>query len=144
MPPQRTPLGVTSGNATRGTELSPYERGRAVGMHSKGASLREISKSLKRNRTSITGAMALDILNTNGSSLPRPGRPHLYNPRDQRMMLRNLRSYPKLTFQQRREDTGLPMSNSYIKCLARANGMSHWRAKKRPELNKDIAAKRLL
>ena len=59
-------------------------------------------------------------------------------------MLRNLRIYPKLTFQQRREDTSLKMSNSYIKNLARENGLHHWRAKKRPEITAKHAAERLL
>jgi hypothetical protein len=37
-------------------------------------------------------------------------------------------------FQHCHEDIGLKMSNSYIKDLVRVNGITHWRAKKRPEL----------
>jgi hypothetical protein len=36
------------------------------------------------------------------------------------------------------------MSNSYIKNLARENGLYHWRAKKRPELTEKHTAERLL
>jgi transposase len=36
------------------------------------------------------------------------------------------------------------MSNSYIKDLARANGIAHWRAKKRPELSPKNASDRFL
>jgi hypothetical protein len=59
-------------------------------------------------------------------------------------MLRNLRLVPKAKFEDRRKATNLKMSNSYIKNLARANGLSHWRAKKRPELSEANAAARLL
>jgi hypothetical protein len=58
-------------------------------------------------------------------------------------MLQNLRTFPQLTFQQRRDDTGLKMSNSDIKNLARASGLHHWRAKKRPELTPIRAMQRL-
>jgi hypothetical protein len=36
------------------------------------------------------------------------------------------------------------MSNSFIKDLAWANGLSYWRAKHRPELSEAVAANRLL
>jgi hypothetical protein len=49
-------------------------------------------------------------------------------------MLRYLRKYPKSAFQQRREDTGLKISNTTIKTLVRENSLCYWRAKKRPEL----------
>jgi hypothetical protein len=54
-------------------------------------------------------------------------------------MLKNLRLYPKLTFDQRRAETGLVCKNTWLKDLARANGLHHWRAKKRPELTPEIA-----
>jgi hypothetical protein len=60
------------------------------------------------------------------------------------MLVRHLRKYPKSSFQQRREDTGLKMSNTTIKRLAHDNNVQHWRAKKRPELSEKNAAERLL
>ena len=145
MPPQRTPLRSINGNrGIRGPELTPYKRGRIVGAFDAGLSPREIELQLNHSRGAVRGAIALSNLKTNGASLPRSGRPLIYNDRDQRTMLRNLRLYPKSTFQQRREDTGLKMSNSYIKDLARKNGLFHWRAKKRPELTEKHAAERLL
>ena len=98
---------------------------------------------MKRGRDSVRRAIALDILNTNSNSLPRPGRPRLYSDRDRRTILYNLRAFPKITFQQRREDTGLTMSNSYIKNIVYENGLKHWRTKKRPELTSKVVALRL-
>ena len=139
----RTPLGPISRNKVRGPETDPYTRGKMAGLYIAGMSQRQIVDVMKRGRDSARGAIALDILNTNGNSLPRPGRPRLYSDRDRRTILRNLRAFPKITFQQRREDTGLTMSNSYIKNIARENSLKHWRAKKRPELTSKVAALRL-
>jgi hypothetical protein len=141
----RTPLMALDVNIRRwGSEISPYERGRIEGARIAGLSLREIELQMMHSRGAVRGTIALEILRSNGASLPRKGRPIVYNERDRRTMLRNIRSFPKLRFQQRRDDTGLKMSNSYIKDLARANGIAHWRAKKRPELSPKNAADRLL
>ena len=59
-------------------------------------------------------------------------------------MLRNLHLVPKAKFEDRWKATNLKMSNSYIKNLAHVNGLSHWRAKKRPKLLEANAATRLL
>jgi hypothetical protein len=95
------------------------------------------------SRQAVRGSIALEILNTNGASLLRPGRPIIYYPRDRRMMLCSLRLEPKLTFDQRRASTGLTMSNAYIKKIAKENGLSHWRTKLRPALTEEVAALRL-
>ena len=58
-------------------------------------------------------------------------------------MLQCLRSYPKMTYERRRETIGLKMSNSYIRELAIAEGLKHWRVKKRLELILVVAAERL-
>ena len=49
-----------------------------------------------------------------------------------------------MTYEQRRKDTGLAMGDDYIHDLAEAEGLRHWRAKKRPELTPKVAAERLL
>jgi transposase len=145
MPPIRTPLRSIDRNIQgRGPELSPYERGKIEGARIAGMSPREIELHLDRSRSAVRGTIALEISRSNGESLPRTGRPIIYTDRDNRTMLRNLRLHPKSTFQERRDDTGLKMSNSTIKNLARLYGLQHWRAKKRPELTVKVAADRLL
>ena len=100
-------------------------------------------ESTLASRKAVRGSIALEILNTNGASLPRPGRPIIYDPRDKRLMLRCLRLEPKLTFDQRREHTGLDMSNTTIKTIAKENGLHHWRATTLPALTPEVAALRL-
>jgi hypothetical protein len=129
MPPQRTPLAELMANRPRGPEYSPYTRGKIAGMHIAGLTQRKIMDLTDASRQGVRGSIALEILNTNGASLPRPGRPIIYHPRDRRIMLRTLRFQPKLTFDQRRTTTGINMSNTYIKNLARENGILHLRAK---------------
>lgn len=145
MAPQRTPLGLLNNNPRyRGPELSPNKRGRATGMCAGGMSEVKVAVELEVSRRAVRNAKRLAALNTEGRSLPRSGRPRVYTDRDNRTMLRNLRLFPKNTFETRRRETGLGMSNTYIKNLARASGLAHWRAKKRPELSEKVAAERLL
>ena len=49
-------------------------------------------------------------------------------------MLRCCRLHPKLTFNACRAFCDTKISNSHIKALCREANLSHWRAKKRPEL----------
>jgi len=95
----RTPLRDLDVNIRRrGPELTPYERGRIIGARIGGMSPREIELHMKHSKGAVQGTIALEILRSNGNSLPRKGRPIVYNERDRRSMLRNIRSFPKLTF----------------------------------------------
>jgi hypothetical protein len=96
----RTPLKDLDVNLRRrGTELTPYERGRILGVRVAGMSPREIEVAINYSKYAITGTIVLEILRLNSNSLPRKGRLIIYNERDRRSMLRNIRSFLKLTFQ---------------------------------------------
>lgn len=145
MTPPRTPLAQTDGNRRPPNhELTPYERGKIEGAAAGGLSHSQIRALVKRDRSTIATTLRRAGVRQDGYSQPRKGRPQVYSERDQRTMLRNLRLQPKFKFEERRKATGLKMGNTYIKDLARANGLSHWRAKKRPELSEANAAARLL
>ena len=93
------------------------------------------------------GAVRSTINNRTGpqwESQPRSGCKKIYNERDGRIRLRNLRLYPGMKFRDRRTESGLDMSNSTIKRIARKYGLHHWRAKRLPELTKEVAAILLL
>jgi hypothetical protein len=144
MPPQRTPLRAIDSNRTRGKDITPYMRGKIVGAANNGALPAEIQVQFSVSRGAVRGSITQDTARPNGESAPRSGCPSVYTVRDERMMLRHLRLHPKSTFDERRRNTGLEMSNSTIKRIAQKNGLQHWRAKKRPELTEEHAAERLL
>jgi hypothetical protein len=144
MPPQRTVLGSIDPNRTRGKDLSPYLRGKLIGAANAGQSHTSIQAEYGVSRKALRGTIAQDYTRPEGLSAKKPGCPSTYSIRDERMMLRNLRLSPKSTFDERRKDTGLEMSNSTIKRVAQKHGLQHWRAKKRPELTQKHADARLL
>ena len=60
MPPQRTPLrSIDSNRASRGPELTPYERGHIIGAKATGLSPREIKLQLNYSRGTIRGVITL-------------------------------------------------------------------------------------
>jgi transposase len=144
MPPQRTPLRAIAGNGVRGLDIEPYMRGKIVGMANNGASPAEIQVEYGVSRGAVRGSIAQDYARPIGHSAPRSGCPVTFTVRQNRLMLRNLRLHPKSTFDDRRTESGVDMSNSTIKRPARKHGLHHWRAKKRPELTEEHAAARLL
>lgn len=140
----RTPLCPISGNVKRGCELTPYERGIIIGSYNSSKSPCEIELEISYSRGAVRSTIALETTRANGVSLPRSGHPIIYNDRDKRIMLRYIRIYPKSTFEERHKETGLNMSNSYIKNLVRRHSIHHWHTKKRPELTEKHIATRLL
>jgi hypothetical protein len=109
------------GNTPWGSETDSYTRGKIAGLHIAGLTQRAIMNATNTSRKAVRGSICLEILNINGASLPRPGWPVIYDPYHKRVMLRNLRGFLKLTFDERREQTGLDMFNSTIKLIARSN-----------------------
>jgi hypothetical protein len=51
---------------------------------------REIELAIGHFRRAVRGTIALATSRLDGASLPRSGRPVVYNDRDQRMMLRHI------------------------------------------------------
>jgi hypothetical protein len=106
-------------------------RGKIISMVDSGSSISSIQAQYSLSRKVVRGTITQNSLRQEGQSLPRSGCPRTYSERDQRHMLRNLRLFQKSTFDDRRKETGLEMSNSTIKRLAKKHGLQHWRAKKR-------------
>ena len=55
MPPQRTALGAIDGNRSRGKDISPYIRGKIVGMADSGSSVSEIQARHRVSRKAVRG-----------------------------------------------------------------------------------------
>ncbi len=90
MPPQRTPLGAIDGNRYQGKDISPYMRGKIIGMTEGGASVSKVQAQYGVSRSAVRGSIAQDSQRPEGESLPRSGCPRTYTNRDERIMLRNL------------------------------------------------------
>jgi hypothetical protein len=144
MPPQHTPLCAIDSNRPRGKDISPYVHGKIVGIADSGLPASKIHAQYRVSRKAVRGSIAQDSQRPEGKSAPHSGCPPTYTIRDERMMLRNLRLFPKSTFNDRRLESRIGISNSTIKRLARKHGLYYWCTKKRPELTEEHAAERLL
>jgi hypothetical protein len=139
----RTPLGPRSGNSRRGPELTPYARGKIVGAAQMGSSPSVIAAVQNQSQTNIRNTLRLDLERNEGQSKPRSGRPKLYTDRDERRILRQVRLFPKCTYADVRKACAITLCNTTLKTILSKHSISNWRAKRRPELTEEVAAKRL-
>lgn len=82
MPLQRSILGSISGNRRFNCELTPYQRGKVVGLTLKGAKSTEVQTTLN-----ISHTLSLDQLRNKGESQLRTGRPKSYIEVEERLMV---------------------------------------------------------
>jgi hypothetical protein len=139
----RTPLGPRSGNSRRGPELTPYQRGRILGAATLGRTPTRIADVENWPISTIKSTIELDLERNNGQSKPRSGRPKLYNDRDERRILRQVRLFPKCTHADVRKACAVTLCDSTLKTILKKYGIANWRGKRRPELTEEVAAKRL-
>ena len=139
----RTPLGPHSGNSRRGPELTPYQRGKIIGAASLGRTPTQIAEVENWPISTIKSTIELDPERNDGQSKSRSGRPKLYNDRDERSILRQVRLFPKCTYADVRNACAITLCDSTLKTILKKFGITNWRAKRRPELTEEVAAKRL-
>ena len=87
MPPQRTPLGLASGNRQFNHELTPYQRGVAIGMTFKGAKSAEVEIALNCSCRAIRSTLQSTQQRDKGKSQARIGAPKSYTDADERNLL---------------------------------------------------------
>jgi len=143
MPPQRTPLGLISGNRLKNFELSPYQRGQITGGNILGYSPAVIALGLNLPKQTVWNTIRLDELRVEGASQQRTGRPKGYTAPDERAILRHARLFPKHTYLEVIQATGVEIKRDTVKRILKQHGITNWRAKRRPELTEVHAAKRL-
>lgn len=136
MPPERSPLSDVDSNRaaevpeepkkrTRGPELSEYQRGMIAGMRMAGATPTQIQEETGHSRSAVRHTIDKMAVRKEGKTLPRSGVPEKYDSRERRKMIMNIRKHPEMTHEQRREATGLTMSDSFIRRLALSNGLDY-------------------
>src|ERR1700726_3201684 len=100
MPPQRTPLGSISGNRLFNGEMSPYQRGIAIGMSLIGGKSQQIEVALDISRRALRSTLTMAQLREEGFAQRRSGRLLEYTPAEERKLIRHVRLYPKDTYAQ--------------------------------------------
>ncbi|KAF4222390.1 hypothetical protein CNMCM5878_005672 [Aspergillus fumigatiaffinis] len=140
---QRTPLKEINTNRGRGNELSLYTRGIIRGLREKGSKLQEISDALEIPLTTVQYTLEKEPQRQEGKSRARPGQPNKLSNRDERSILRAIRTDPFISYKDIREKTGVSVSDTTIRRCLKKSGYGHWRAKKRPQLTKEAAKLRL-
>ena len=114
-----------------------------MGQASKGATPTQIAADLKLTRSAVWYTISIDPLRNEGISQPRAARKKSYTNAEERLIIRHVRLNPKDTYKQVKEACQLSFSNSTIKRILKAHGIGNWRAKRRPLLTEEHAAKRL-
>ena len=143
MPPQRLPLGLVSGNRRFNHELTPYQRGIAIGMSFKNAKSSEIQVALDCSRGALRSTLKFADLRNEGQSQTRIGAPKSYTDADERNLLRHIRKNPKDSYAMTQKACGMKCSKSTIKRIFVKHGIHNWRARKRPALTEEQVANRL-
>ena len=140
----RTPLGLISGNKTPRKELDPYTRGLIVADSQNGVTVAESARTRGVPANTIRNTLLATPLRNKGVSLPRSGRPKLYDNRDERALLWLMRNNPRWTYDKLISESSVKVSKSTIKRVMKKHGIANWRAKRRPALTPEHARKRLI
>ena len=143
MPPQRLPRGLVSGNRQFNHELTPYQRGIAIGMSFKNAKSSEIEIALDCFRGALRSTLKFANLHNEGQSQTRIGAPKSYTDADERNLLRHIRKNPKDSYAIVQRACEMECSKSTIKRIFVKHGIHNWRARRRPILTEENAVKRL-
>jgi hypothetical protein len=123
--------------------LTPYQRGKAVGLSLKGGKSTEIETLLNISHGALRSTLSLDQLRDEGESQLRTGRPKSYTEAEERLLIRHVRANPKDTFAQVKTACNLSCSRNTIKKILAEYSIINWRARRRPFLTEKNAAKRL-
>jgi transposase len=143
MPPQRSVLGTISGNRAFNYQLSPYQRGRILGLTEGGIKSSNIQNLLDVSRGAVESTLKREHLRNEGNTQARSGRPREYTDTTERKILRHVRLHPKDTYTQLILACELSIKKTTIKTILTRHGITNWRARRRPFLTEKNTVKRL-
>ena len=142
MHPSKPPLTHISGNSGQRKELTPYQRGIIVGLVSKGASRREVSRDLKVPLSTVNDTIWKTAERDEGKSVPRAGREKCLSGRDKRKVVQFARLHPTWTNKTLKAEAGVKCSIRTISRLLGVFNIKKWRAAQRPLLKEEHAIAR--
>ncbi len=140
---RRTSLTSISGNKTPRKELSLLTKGQISGQAQLGLKSIQIGRNLNVPR--ITVQCVLRRLQTTLSEVNEPRSERLISitPRAVRILSRQLRSKPKITWRQLKTNIEIDLNARTLNATLRAHEISHWLALKRSKLTPEAARLRL-
>ena len=138
----RAPLASISGNRTRNTELSPYQRGIIVGAAASGFTPVRIAKVAGVRESTVRTTIQKASTRNDGESKSRSGRFILLSIRDQRHIVRIVRINPRINYTDLRLQAGLICSRTTVYRTLKEYGLTNWLTQKRPLLTPEVARKR--
>ncbi len=140
---RRAPLTSISGNKTPRKELSLLAKGEISGQAKLGLTPTQIARSLDVPPSTVRSVLGRLQTTPSGVNKSRSGRPLSITPRAARVLLRQLRSEPKITWRQLKTNIGIDLDARTLNATLRAHEISHWLALKRPKLTPEAALLRL-
>ena len=140
---RRASLTPISGNKTSRKELSLLTKGEISEQAKLGLKPTQIGRNLNVPRTIVQSVLGRLQTTSFGANEPRSGRPISITPRAARILLRQLRSEPKITWRQLKMNIGIDLNARTLNATLRAHGISHWLALRRPKLTPEVALLRL-
>ena len=143
MLPQCSVLGTISGNRAFNHQLSPYQRGKIVGLTARGEKSRSIEDLLKVSRGAVRSTIQLDHVRHEGNPQVRSGRPKEYSEATIRKIIRHVRLQLKDSYAELIRACDLSIKRTTIKSILSQHGITNWRARRRPLLTEANVAKRL-
>jgi transposase len=152
MPPRRSFGTVVGGNSSRKPNLTPLQRQAIIAQYKAGVSVAELAIAFERGASTIRDTLKRWNLHATVSDLPRSGRKPILSLHQKKLIYRAARAAPKIEYDElakvgvfvNAEGTpSKPPSRSTLYRVLKGFGLSNFRCKKRPKLNKAHAAKRL-
>ena len=138
----RRPLGEINSNIRRGKNLSSTQRDSIVAAFDAGLSKLEISGRYDISFNTVKKAIQRSRVQVDATATPRRGRPQSYSDRDERRLLRTIKTSPKTPYRILKRQTNIKLSTSTIQRILKKYNIKKYPTRSRPFLTKQHAQKR--
>ena len=133
-----------SGNRGRGCELSPLARAGIISQAEAGRTYKELAQDFGCSKRTVRRTINRWKNHNTVASLPRRGRPQKLNRAQKRAVIRLARTLPKIVYTDLQKETETEhVSRATFYRLLKKHGITKYRAKRRPKLNRKSARIRL-
>lgn len=132
-----------TGNRGPNCELSSEARASIYAASLAGTSVTQIATDFKVHRNTVTSTIKRFDTYSTFDSLPREGRPEVLSRREKRLLQREVKKNPRITWTELKTETSLPVYKNTIRVALGKDYRRKWRACKRIPLKGAIARERL-